>query len=115
VESHYSNSVLVVRIGTPRIDAENNRVVKEELRTLVGKARSVILDFSGVSFMDSPGLGAVLACVRMTHDNGGVLSVCCVSRTVKTLFELVRLDRLVKIYETETAALESFDSRHSSD
>jgi anti-anti-sigma factor len=107
VDSRREKGVLFIRIGVRRIDADNQRIIKEELKEALKEPGPVVLNFSSVTFMDSPGLGAILSSVRNLHDRGDTLAVCCLSSAVKTLFELVGLNRIVKVYDSEEEYLET--------
>jgi anti-anti-sigma factor len=65
LSSTYHNGAQVVTVGSDRIDAAMAIQFKEEMReqTQDGAAR-VILDLSGVGFIDSSGLGAIVAAMK---------------------------------------------------
>jgi len=66
-------------------------------------ADTVLLDLQGVTFIDSSGLGALVAALKMVRSAGGKLFICSVNDQVKMLFELTSMDRVFDIYRDQAA------------
>lgn len=66
----------------------------------------IILNFSGVTFMDSSGIGVVVGRYRKVNSNGGKLCVADVNKSVNRVFELSGLYKIIKKYDDVTEALE---------
>src|SRR4051794_17011221 len=56
-----------------------------------GKTR-LVLDFTGVEFIDSTGLSVLLNALRRLTRSSGAMSLVCTNPTVLRLFEITRLD-----------------------
>jgi anti-sigma B factor antagonist len=70
-------------------------------------ARSVILNMEHVPAVDSSGVAA-LASGHMTAVNrGGQLKLCNLTRKLKDIFVVMRLDTVFDAYDTEAAAIAS--------
>jgi anti-sigma B factor antagonist len=65
-----------------------------------------LIDMSGLTFVDSSGLGALLSCLRMMKGKNGQLLLVGMSRPVRALFELVRMHRIFSIYNSLAEALD---------
>ena len=76
-----------------------------ELDALVADAPDVVLDLSGVGFVDSTALGAIVGASRSLRAGGGRLLLVA-SRDVRMVLELVGLDRILPVYESTERALE---------
>lgn len=88
----------VVRVDEPRIDAASAIQFKDEMRALStdGPAR-LILDLGQVEFLDSSGLGAVVAALKTLRE-GQVLELADLHPTVQRVFDLTRLSTIFTIY-----------------
>ena len=62
--------------------------LRDALAAVRDPSRGVVLDFSGVSFVDSSGLGLLLSTARTTQARGGSLVVRTPSPTVRRLFRI---------------------------
>ena len=63
--------------------------------------RKVIFDFSNVSFMDSAGIGMVLGRYKMSSMFGGKMFMKNVSPSVKKVFEMAGVTRIIPIIEEQ--------------
>jgi stage II sporulation protein AA (anti-sigma F factor antagonist) len=60
----------------------------------------VILNFSGVNFMDSSGIGAVLGRYKKISNKGGQICIAESNKNVNRIFELAGLYKVIKNYNT---------------
>jgi anti-sigma B factor antagonist len=72
-----------------------------------GHAR-LVLDLSGVKFMDSAGLGQLIACRQRTLDHGGDIVLVSPRRQLKDLLVMTLLADVFRICEDEDAAVAAF-------
>jgi len=59
----------------------------------------LIMDFSGVSFMDSSGIGVVIGRYRKLHMRNGKVCVTNIKSSVKRVFELSGMFKIVMLYD----------------
>jgi anti-sigma B factor antagonist len=93
---------------TPR--GRLNMVAAPRLRTLLtntvrGGQRRVVVDLSATEFMDSSGLGALIAGLKTARQAGGDLRIASVTPQVAMVLELTNLNRVLRSYDTVEAAL----------
>lgn len=67
--------------------------------------KHMILNLEEITFMDSSGLGVILGRYKETLQTGGKMIVCNVPDSIKRLFELSGLFKIVQLEKTETFAL----------
>ena len=82
------------------LDISNAPEFKKAVWPLAEIGLRVVLDLHHIQFMDSAGCGVLLVWSRHLAQAGSTLTICGVSRPVRTLFDLVRLDRIVKMAAT---------------
>jgi anti-anti-sigma factor len=68
----------------------------------------ILLDCEKVDFIDSFGVGEILASYISTQNMGGKLKLCLVSPKLLIIFQVTMLTRVLEIFGSEKAALESF-------
>ena len=56
----------------------------------------LVLDFSGVAFMDSSGIGLIIGRYKLMSRRGGSVAVSCRSGKVDRIFEMAGLYQLVE-------------------
>ncbi len=87
---------------TPSIQA----LVKEQLAQ--GK-KKILLNFEHVAFIDSYGIGDVLAAYVSCQDRGGKLKIYHLPNKIWLVFNYSGLTRIIETFDTENQALASFD------
>lgn len=95
----------IVTVEDDRIDAEVAIAFKDQMRKLTkDDAKHVILDLSHVDFIDSSGLGAIVAAMKqMGRDR--VLHLAGAQPNVDKVFRLTRMDKIFKIHPNVDQAL----------
>ena len=67
----------------------------------------LVIDLSGVTFIDSTALGVLIGGVRRVHSAGGAMALVVTNRAVERVLSITGLDRVFTIHATREAALES--------
>ena len=73
----------------------------------VAAGSQVVIDLSGVPFLDSSGLGALIGAIRRVRELGGEVAVACNRPSVERLLRTTGFDRIVTIAETIEGAAAS--------
>src|ERR1700750_2832557 len=74
---------------------------KQQLLDVIAKgAKTVVVDFSNTTFIDSTTLGVLVGGVKRLRANDGQLSLVCSDRTLTKIFEITGLDRGFPLYPT---------------
>lgn len=72
------------------------------------KSLKVIIDFSGVPYIDSSVLGQLVYGYSLLREKGGNLKILNPSPRIRDLFEVTRLVSVFEIFESEEEALASW-------
>lgn len=83
---------------SPAISASLQAMVKKKPKTLV-------VDLSRVSYIDSSGLAVLIEAMQNIQEYGGKFALVGLQETVRTIFEIARLDQIFRIYPNVKAAL----------
>jgi anti-sigma B factor antagonist len=102
------DDVLVIELREASLDASNVREFRDAATAAMQDRTRVVLDMSGVKFVDSSGLGALISCLRQVNGRKGDFRLCSMSKTVRALFELMRMHRVFNIHEARDEAVRSF-------
>jgi anti-sigma B factor antagonist len=73
--------------------------------TQAGDARSVVLDFTDLEYMNSGGIGLLVTLLVRTQRAGQQLLAVGLTDHYKQILALTRLDEAIAIHDDETAAL----------
>lgn len=95
---------------TGRIDSSNAAQFDQFLKTnLVDRGRyHIVLDMSGVNYISSAGLRAMVALLREANKHRGAVLLAAPSERVEEVLKLAGLHQLFKVYPDTTQAVGSF-------
>ena len=106
----YHNDVTVVPFkDVNRFNALIAEQVKEEMKALFTSPNTkLILDLSGIQFIDSSGFGVFLSIMKTANNNYGYFKISNINEEVMELFKLLQLHNVFEIYNKREDALKSF-------
>lgn len=104
--------VASVTVVVPRGDLD--MAVAERLKQMLfdlvdrGELR-LVLDLAHVAYVDSSGLGALVASMKRARGVGGDIRLCGLMPDVRSIFELTRVARIIAIHDSLDAAATSWE------
>jgi anti-sigma B factor antagonist len=104
----HAGEVAIVRLALEKLDLSTSGEFKRVITPVVQSNKLVVLDMEDTNFVDSSGLGAILSVLRGLSAAGGDLRLCHVQKRVRVMFEMVRMHRILGIYDTPEDAVRSF-------
>ncbi len=80
--------------------------VRRELDGLLADPgiRHLILDFSGMPFMDSSGIGVILGRYRLLRERGGTVSVIHMNAQVGRIFHMAGMNKVIRQLDAKQEA-----------
>jgi anti-sigma B factor antagonist len=85
--------------------------IEQELEQLLRQNETrVIFDLSGISTIDSTGVGKIVSCFSRLKKSGASLRLAGLKGMVEHAFKLTQIDKVIGIYPTALDASESFSS-----
>jgi anti-sigma B factor antagonist len=83
--------------------------VRDKIYSLLqDDVRKIVLDMSKVKWINSSGLGTLIAALTSVKNKGGDMRLAGVSEKVESLFMITQLIKVFKTYETVDRAVNSF-------
>lgn len=99
-------SVVVEVVGD--IDLHRSADFQRKLLELpLEKLQQIVVDLSGVPYMDSSGVASLVKLLARVRRGSGVLKLAALTPRVRSVFEITRLDTVFDIYPSREEALKS--------
>jgi anti-sigma B factor antagonist len=110
VPSRKTDAGVTVLAPSGRLDVTGAPALKDAIGEAVknGQPPRLVIDLEGVSFVDSTGLGSVIAALKMVRTSKGDLRLAAPNQQVRVVLELTTLDRVFPYYATVEEALTDF-------
>lgn len=99
-------NVLCIRLEG-ELDHHTSGQLREQVEASLDENRihHILLNLQELRFMDSSGLGVILGRYKRIKNEGGEMVVCAISPSVKRLFEMSGMFKIISLEESEAFAL----------
>jgi anti-sigma B factor antagonist/stage II sporulation protein AA (anti-sigma F factor antagonist) len=103
-EQHDGDILILLPVG--RIDNDTSPIFQERLlAALTSPGAAVLVDFSGVDYISSAGLRALMMGSRQSKAVKGHLAVAALGSVVKEIFEISRFSLVVQVFNSRADAV----------
>lgn len=68
----------------------------------------LVLDLAGVPYVDSSGLGVLVATMKRARAAGGDIKLCALQPDVRSLLEMTRLVKIIDVHPSRAEAVASW-------
>lgn len=102
--------------GVTVLDLEGRIVLGEESNAfrervkglLANNHKKIVLNMANVSYIDSAGLGTLVATFHSARSQGGTLKLCNLGAKFKEVLQVTKLMTVFDVYDSDMAAVNSF-------
>jgi anti-sigma B factor antagonist len=109
IEIRKSGDVVVADLNGKLTAGLGDRILRETIDTLLGDGwRKILINLSEVSFMDSAGVGELVAGLRTARNVGASLRLLNANERVHSTLYISRLLPIFELYREEKEALQRF-------
>jgi anti-anti-sigma factor len=99
------NGIAVITAAGRLMQGPEGERIETIVRELLSNGcRRVILDFSGLTHIDSTGIGRTIAALNLVMQQGASMVVAGAKGPVREAFRVTQLDRIFRFYEDVAAA-----------
>ena len=90
------------------IDLSRSPILRKKLGELLAERPGmIVIDLSGVSYMDSSGVATLVEALQQCRTSDTSLTLCALQDRVRSIFEIARLDMVFTIADSVENALET--------
>ncbi len=109
VKTQMENDIAIVHVSGKLMGGPESENLRNEIKRLLDEgSKKFIINLKGVPWINSTGLGALMAVYTSVQRSEGVLKLCHVSDRIQSLFMITKLLTIFDTYPTEKEAIESF-------
>jgi anti-anti-sigma factor len=88
-----------------RLDGATSTTFADRFAKLIGNQPNILIDFSGVDFVTSAGLRAVLSILKKVKSANGMLALCGVQPAVREILDITGLTPMMQIFASRSDGL----------
>ncbi len=90
---------------TGEIDLQTSPEARDQVLELLQDRRHVLVDLSGVEYIDSSGIASLVEALQFAKSNGLFFGLVDISEAAQQVIRLARLDKVFALYDTVEEAL----------
>jgi len=112
IQERVVGSVVVLDLSGKLVLGDGDTLLKDKIHSLVFQGRKqIVLNMGGVSYMDSSGLGALVASSLTAKNNSGQIKLVALTKRIQDLLAIAKLLTIFDSYDTEAEAISSFPAQ----
>ena len=108
VETRQGDGYVVVSCTGRILFGEESMGLRESLKRVLGTTRNVVLNLSGVNYIDSGGLGTLVGAYSSARAAGADIKLTGLNQRVRDVLQVTKLVTVFEVYDTEQEALAAF-------
>jgi len=102
------DGVLIVDCAGRVVFGEESAFLRDTVKKLIAERNQIVLNLSGVNYIDSGGLGTLVALYTTAHNCGGAVKLANLTQRVGDLLQVTKLVTVFDVYDSEQKAVDSF-------
>ncbi len=109
-----SGDVTILEAAGPITMGEGANDLRDKVRELAASGhKKLLLNLAGVSYIDSSGIGELVAGFTTLSNQGGLLKLVHLTRRVKDLLQMTMILNLFEVFDDEAIAIRSYSEARS--
>ena len=107
--NHEVDGISVVTLYGRIVFGEGNNALREKVKSLIAAGKKkIVLDMKHIDYIDSSGLGTLVAAHLSANAQGGAMRLCNLSSKFRDVLLLTKLTAVFEVFSTEAVAVASF-------
>jgi anti-sigma B factor antagonist len=102
------DGVLIVDCAGRLAFGEESAYLRDTVKKLITEKKHLVLNLSGLTHIDSGGLGTLVALYTTAQNNNGHIKLASLTKRVGDLLHLTKLVTVFEIYDDEQKAVDSY-------
>ena len=103
------DGVAVISMEGRIVLGEESNALREKVKALLAAGqKKIVLNMNDVTYIDSSGLGALVAAHTSARSQGASLKLCHLGAKFQEILQVTKLVTVFDVYPTEAAAVASF-------
>ncbi|HUJ94265.1 MAG TPA: STAS domain-containing protein [Terriglobales bacterium] len=102
------DGVTVVDCNGRIVFGDESALLRDTVKGLIGNNTRILLNLEGINYIDSGGLGTLVALYTTAHNAGGAVKLVNLTQRVGDLLQVTKLVTVFEVFDSEQKALDSF-------
>jgi anti-sigma B factor antagonist len=111
VKEEIKGDVVILTVNGNLMGGPESQELHEKVKSVLADGlRKIVIDIKGVKWLNSSGLGVLMACLTSIKEAGGQLKLASIAEKVQSILMITKLVDIFETYETADRAVASFQT-----
>jgi len=108
IETRQADGVTIMSCQGRIVFGEEAAALRENLKRVLSSSRQIVLNLSGVSYIDSGGLGTLVGVYSSARASGAEIKLTGLRQRLRDVLQITKLVTVFEVYDTEQEAIATF-------
>lgn len=108
LDSREVDGVTVVNCQGRIVFGEESAHLRDDLKKILASSRKLVLNFSGISYIDSGGLGTLVGVYSSARSAGADIKLTGLGQRLRDVLQITKLVTVFEVYDNEQQAIAAF-------
>jgi anti-sigma B factor antagonist len=108
-----ADGVTIVACSGRIVFGEESSGLRDGLKNLLNSTKKIVLNLSGVNYIDSGGLGTLVGVYSSARATGADIKLTGLGQRLRDVLAITKLATVFEVYDTEQEAIAAFKAGHS--
>jgi len=108
VHTQVCGDVFILRCDGRIVFGDEGAVLRERVGNMLSGSPKIVVNLSGVNYIDSGGLGILVGLSVSARNRGGELKLVSPNKRVNDLLQRTNLDTILRVYGNDEEAVAAF-------
>jgi anti-sigma B factor antagonist len=113
LETRVADGVTVVSGAGRIVFGEEASALRDTLKKLLTTTKQIVLNLSGVSYIDSGGLGTLVGVYSSARAAGADIKLTGLGQRLRDVLSITKLATVFEVYDNEQQAIAAFQHSHA--
>jgi anti-sigma B factor antagonist len=108
INSRNVDAIQVFQCNGRIVFGEETSLLRDQVKQAIPSHKRIVLNLGEVTYIDSGGLGTLVALHTTAQNAGGTIKLACLTKRVGDLLQVTKLLTVFEVHNTEAEALDAF-------
>jgi anti-sigma B factor antagonist len=108
METRVADGVTIVSGHGRVVFGEESNALRDTLKQQLASTRQIVLNLSGVTYIDSGGLGTLVGVYSSARSAGADIKLTGLGQRLRDVLQITKLVTVFEVYDTEQEAIAAF-------
>jgi anti-sigma B factor antagonist len=108
IETRQADGVTIVSCSGRIVSGDEATALRDRLKETLSSSRQIVLNLSGVSYIDSSGLGMLVGVYSSARSVGADIKLSGLGQRIRDVLQITKLVTVFEAYDNEQQAVAAF-------